>query len=56
MLTERYGKKVRLKLFSSERGFPMRRGSGMAGAIGAAFADSLLGALEDGALRDRYRL
>jgi signal peptide peptidase SppA len=56
VLTERYGEKVRLKVFSSERGFLMRRGTGVAGALGAAFAEIVIGTLEDRALHDRTRL
>jgi len=56
VLTERYGDKVRLKVFSSERGFFLRRGTGLAGLLGAAFADTVLGAIADRAFHERYRL
>ena len=55
VLRERYGEKVRLKLFSTERTFWRGRGVGM-GAAGTAFAETLLGELDERALRDRYRL
>jgi len=56
VLREKYGEKVRLKLFSSERSFLMRRGSGMASALGASLADSVLTEIEERAARNRYRL
>jgi ClpP class serine protease len=56
VLREKYGEKVRTKLFSTERGFFGRRGVGLAGALGASFAESVLAEIENRALRDRYRL
>jgi signal peptide peptidase SppA len=56
VLTERYGEKVRLKVLSSERGFFMRRGTGLAAALGAALADDVLAEIEERGLHDRYRL
>ncbi len=57
VLRERYGEKVRLKLFSTERTlFGTRRGVGLGGAIGAAVAERRLGELDERALWERYRL
>ena len=56
VLREKFGDKVRLKLFTTERSFFMRRGAGIAGLMGGAFADSIVSELESRALRDRYRL
>ena len=56
VLREKFGEKIRLKLFSSERGFFGRRGTGMGGAIGAAFAERLLADLDERAAFERYRL
>ena len=56
VLREKFGEKVRLKLFTTERSFFMRRGAGIAGMMGGAFAESLVSELEARALRDRYRL
>jgi signal peptide peptidase SppA len=56
VLRERFGADVRLKLFSGERGFPFRRGSGMAGALGAGLADALSAELQEQIARERYRL
>ncbi len=57
VLRERFGEKVRLKLFSTERSFlGARRGVGFGGAIGAAFASGLASDLEERALWERYRL
>ena len=56
VLQEKFGEKVRLKLFTTERGFFLRRGAGIAGMMGGAFAESLVSELEARALRDRYRL
>ncbi len=56
VLKERYGDKVRLKLFTTERSFFGRRGVGIGGAVGAAFAERLLLDLDERALWERYRL
>jgi signal peptide peptidase SppA len=56
VLRERYGEKVRLRLFSTERSFFGRRGVGVGGAFGSAFADRLLSHLDERALWERYRL
>jgi len=56
VLRERFGEKVRLKLFSTERTFFGLRGFGTGGALGAAFADRLLTDLDERALWERYRL
>ncbi|MGH6923645.1 MAG: S49 family peptidase [Propylenella sp.] len=55
VLRERYGENVRLKLFSAERSFFGRKGVGIGGAIGAAFAERLLADLDERALWERYR-
>ena len=59
VLREKYGPKVRTKLFAADRNFLMRRGGssgGVAARLGAAAMDAALEELEDRALRDRYRL
>ena len=56
VLREKYGEKVRMKLFAAERSFLMRRGAGIVDSFGAAFAGTVLSELEDRALRGRYRL
>ncbi len=57
VLRERYGEKLRLKLYSTERTmFGTRRGVGVGGAIGSAFAGRLLSELDERALWERYRL
>ncbi len=60
VLRERYGEKVRLKLFSTERSiFGQRKGvgiGGIGGAAGSAFAETLLSELDERALWERYRL
>jgi signal peptide peptidase SppA len=55
VLREKFGERVRLKLFAAERSFFVRR-AGAAEAAGAAFAARLLGELDERALWDRYRL
>jgi signal peptide peptidase SppA len=55
VLKEKFGDKVRLKLFSTERSFFGKRGIGLA-TIGAALVEGVLGELVERALRDRYRL
>ena len=55
VLKERFGEKVRFKLFSTERSFFGQRGVGI-GAIGAGAADRLISELDERALWDRYRL
>ena len=57
VLREKYGDKVRLKVFSTERTlFGRKSGVGIAGAVGAGFAETMLDALEDEAMRARYRI
>ncbi len=56
VLHERYGPKVRMKLFAAERNLLMRRGSGMAAAFGAALANTFVSELEERSLHNRYRL
>jgi signal peptide peptidase SppA len=56
VLREKFGDKVRLKLFSAERSLFGRRGIGIGGAIGAALAEKLLADLDERALWERYRL
>ena len=56
VLRERYGDKVRMKLFAADRNFFMRRGAGMAASVGAAFVDAAFTELDERAMRDRYRL
>jgi signal peptide peptidase SppA len=57
VLRERYGEKVRPRLFSTERSFfGQKKGVGIGDAIGSAFAERLLADLDERALWDRYRL
>ena len=56
VLRERFGEKVRLKLFSTERTFFGRRGVGLGGAFGAAVSDAVLSELDQRSLWERYRL
>jgi signal peptide peptidase SppA len=56
VLKEKYGDKVRLKLFSTERSFLLRRGAGVAGVLGSVFTEAMISELDERALRDRYRL
>jgi signal peptide peptidase SppA len=56
VLREKYGEKVRLKLFSTERSFFGKKGIGLFGAAGAAFAESALAEMEERASRARYGL
>jgi ClpP class serine protease len=56
VLREKYGERVRTRLFSSERSFFGRKGIGLFAAIGAGLAESALAEIEERALRDRYRL
>jgi signal peptide peptidase SppA len=57
VLEEKFGDKVRLKVFSTERSlFGRRSGVGIAGALGAAMADTVLSELDERAMRDRYRI
>ncbi len=56
VLREKYGEKVRLKLYSTERSFFGRRGLGLGGAVGSALAESMLAEIDERAMRDRYRL
>ena len=55
VLREKYGDKVRMKVFSTERSFFGRR-IGMGGAAGAAFAERLASELDERAVWDRYHL
>ncbi len=55
-LRERYGEKVRLRLFSTERSFFGKKGIAVGGAIGAAFSEGLLSEFDERALWERYRL
>ena len=57
VLRERFGDKTRLKVFTTERSlFGARKGVGVGGAVGSAFAESLLADLEERALWERYRV
>ena len=56
ILRERYGEKVRLKLFAADRNIFARRSAGVAAAIGSALAQSFLSELDGRAAHDRYRL
>jgi signal peptide peptidase SppA len=56
VLRERYGDKVRLKIFSTERSFFGPRGVGIGGAVGAGLAERLISELDERALWERYRL
>jgi signal peptide peptidase SppA len=56
VLRERFGKKVRLRLFSTERSFLGRRGMGIGGALGATFSEAVLSELDERMLWERYRL
>ena len=56
VLKERFGEKVRLKLFSTERTFFGQRGLGVGGALGAGLAERLLAELDERSLWERYRL
>ena len=54
---EKYGDTVRVKVLSTERSlFGRKFGVGIAGAIGAGFAETMLDALEDESVRARYRI
>lgn len=55
VLREKYGEKVRLKLFSTERTFFGQR-SGVGGAIGAALAERFMSEIDERELWERYRL
>ena len=56
MLSEKFGDKVRLKLFSTERSFFGQRGVGIGGASAPALAERLIAELDERALWERYRL
>jgi len=55
-LRERFGEKVRFRLFSTERSFFGRKGVGIGGALGGAFSEAILSELDERLLWDRYRL
>jgi signal peptide peptidase SppA len=55
VLRAKFGEKVRLKLFTTERSYFGRRGVGM-GALGSALADSFFAEMDERLLRERYRL
>ncbi len=56
VLRERYGEKVRLRLFSTERSFFGRKGIAIGGALAGAFAERFMSDLDERALWERYRL
>lgn len=56
VLREKFGEKVRMKLFAADRNFFMRRGAGMAAALGGSLAEAVLAELDERVMRDRYRL
>jgi signal peptide peptidase SppA len=56
VLREKFGDKVRLKVFSSERSFFGQRGVGIGGALGMGLADRLIAELDDRALWERFRI
>ncbi len=56
VLREKFGDKVRLKLFSTERSFFGKKGIGIGGTAGAAFAEKLVAELDERGLWERYRL
>lgn len=53
VLRDRYGDKVRVKVFTTERSFFGRKGTG---SIGADFAEKLLAELDERALWERFRI
>jgi signal peptide peptidase SppA len=55
-LRERFGEKVRFRVFSTERSFFGRKGVGIGGALGGAFSEAVLSELDERMLWDRYRL
>lgn len=57
VLRERYGERVRLKLFTSERSFfGGKKGIGLGSAAGTALAGAFVSALDETAQWERYRL
>lgn len=57
VLREKFGEKVRLKLFSTERSFfGLPRGAGIGDALGSGLAERLIAELDERALWERYRL
>ena len=56
VLREKFGEKVRLKIFTTERSFFGKRGVGIGAPAGEAFAERLLQELDERALWERYRL
>lgn len=56
-LRERFGEKVRFKLFSTERSFfGQRKGVGIGGRLGAGFSEAVLSELDERMLWERYRI
>jgi hypothetical protein len=56
VLREKFGEKVRLKVFSTEKSFFGKRGVGIGGAAGSSLAETLFAELDERARWDRYRL
>jgi signal peptide peptidase SppA len=56
VITEKFGEKARLKLFTTERTFFGRKGIGFGGALGAGLAERLVAELDERALSERYRI
>jgi signal peptide peptidase SppA len=56
VITQKFGEKARLKLFTTERTFFGRKGIGFGGALGAGLAERLVAELDERALSERYRI
>jgi signal peptide peptidase SppA len=56
VMREKYGDKVRFKLFSTERSLFGWRGAGIGRAAGSGLADRVIAELDERALWERYRL
>jgi ClpP class serine protease len=56
VMREKYGDKVRFKLFSTERSLFGWRGAGIGSAAGAGLAGRVIAELDERALWERYRL